>query len=131
MTYIRNALGQPTLRGAIEGLLYGTVEFLAAPGHPQGCLSIPGALACGTDAAPVKQSLIEWRKKGEAAIRKRFLQAQNDGELRAPPADVTRYISTIMAGLAVQAVNGASESDMKRIADMAIGFMAEVCPLQG
>ena len=124
MTYIRQALEQPIVRGVIEGLLYGTVEFLKAPGNPHGCLSIQAALACGTDADPVKQAMIEWRKKGEAVIKKRLAQAQKDGDLRGNPADVTRYISTVMAGLSVQAVNGASEAEMKRIADMTIEFMA-------
>jgi AcrR family transcriptional regulator len=124
MSYIRQALEQPTVRGVIEGLLYGTVEFLKTPGNPHGCLSIQGALACGTDADPVKQAMIEWRKKGEAVIKKRLAQAQKDGDLRGNPADVTRYISTVMAGLSVQAVNGASEAEMKRIADMTIEFMA-------
>ena len=124
MSYIRQALEQPTVRGVIEGILYGTVEFLKTPGNPRGCLSIQGALACGTDADPVKQAMIEWRKKGEAVIKKRLAQAQKDGGLRGNPADVTRYISTVMAGLSVQAVNGASEAEMKRIADMTMEFMA-------
>jgi hypothetical protein len=81
-------------------------------------------LACGTDATPAKQVLIEWRKMGEAAIRKRLLRTQRDGELHADPADVTRHVSTMMAGLSVQAVNGASRAEMKRIADMALEFMA-------
>jgi hypothetical protein len=61
---------------------------------------------------------------GEAAIRKRLLRAQRDGELHADPADVTRHVSTMMTGLSVQAVNGASRAEMKRIADMALEFMA-------
>ena len=125
MTYIREALHHPTLRGVIEGLLYGTVEFLAMPYYPQGCLSVQGALACGTNAGSVRQSLIEWRKKGEAALRRRFSQARKDGEMHADPADVARYVSTIMTGLSIQAVNGASKGEMKRIADMAIEFMAD------
>ena len=126
MAYIRQALERPTVRGVIEGLLYGTVEFLKTPGNPHGCLSIQGALACGTDADPVKQAMIEWRKKGEAVIKRRLARAHKDGDLRGNPADVMRYISTVMTGLSVQAVNGASEPEMKRIADMTIEFMAGI-----
>jgi AcrR family transcriptional regulator len=126
MTYIRQALEKPTLRAVIEALLQGTVEFLAAPCNPRGCLSVQGALACGSDAAPAKQTMIEWRRKGESAFRKRFLQAQKDGELRddADPADIARYISTIMTGLGIQAVNGATKAEMKHISGIALQLMA-------
>src|SRR5271169_502987 len=104
MTYIREALERPTLQAVIEAILYGTVEFLSTPCNPRGCLSIQGALACGTDATPAKQTMVDWRKKGEAAFRKRFLRAQRDGDLPAnfDPADVACYISSIMTGLGVQ-----------------------------
>jgi AcrR family transcriptional regulator len=127
MTYIREALERSTLRAVIEAILYGTVEFLSAPSHPRGCLSIQGALACGTDATPVKQTMVDWRKKGEAAFRKRFLQAQKDGELPQDidPGDAARYVSTIMAGLGVQAVNGATKSEMKHVVDIALRFMGD------
>jgi AcrR family transcriptional regulator len=127
MTYIREALERPTLQAVIEAILYGTVEFLSTPCNPRGCLSIQGALACGTDATPIKQTMVDWRKKGEAAFRKRFLQAQHNGDLPAnfDPADVARYISSIMTGLGVQAVNGASKAEMKRVADMALQFMSQ------
>src|SRR5271155_1869375 len=40
MTYLREALAKPTVHAVVEALLYGTVEFLATPGNPRGCLSI-------------------------------------------------------------------------------------------
>ncbi|MGB8542510.1 MAG: TetR/AcrR family transcriptional regulator [Candidatus Acidiferrales bacterium] len=125
MTYIRKALEQPTIHGVLAGLLRGTVEFLATPGNPKGCLSIQGALACGSDAEPVKRSLVAWRRSGEAAIRRRLQQAQTEGELSAGmnPADFARYLSSLMAGLGVQAANGAAKSEMTRIVDMALHFI--------
>jgi AcrR family transcriptional regulator len=125
MTYIRKALEKHTLQAVVEALLRGTVEFLATPGNPKGCLSIQGALACGSDAEPIKQTMIEWRRRGEAAIRKRVQQAQRDGELKGKmnPADFARYLSSLMTGLGVQAANGATKSEMTRIADIALRFM--------
>jgi hypothetical protein len=77
------------------GLIYGTAEFLASSTNPRGCLLIQGALACGTEAKPVKQAMMDWRKSGEAAMKKRRQQAQSKGELPAEirPADFARYIS--------------------------------------
>lgn len=125
MTYIRKALEQPTVRDVVTGLVRGTVDFLTRPGNPKGCLSIQGALACGSDAERVKRNLIEWRRNGEAAIRKRLQQAQREGQLdgEMDPADFARYLSSLMAGLGVQAANGVTKSELTRIAEMALQFL--------
>jgi len=125
MKYIRKALEQPTLRAVVEALLRGTVEFLATPGHPKGCLSIQGALACGSNAEPIKSAMIEWRKSGEAAIKKRLQQAHRDGDWKGTmnPADFARYLSSLMTGLGVQSANGTTRSEMNQIADIALHFM--------
>ncbi len=36
LTYMREALAKPTVQAVVEALLYGTVDFLATPGKPQG-----------------------------------------------------------------------------------------------
>ena len=122
MTYIRLALAQSSLREVVAGLIQGTAEFLAAPANPRGCLLIQGALACGTDAEPVKQAMIGWRKSGEEAIRNRLQQARSEGELpRAiQPADFARYLSSVMAGLGIQAANGATRAELRRVAAFAL-----------
>jgi hypothetical protein len=120
--YIRDALEKPVLRDAVADLLHGAVLFLSQPGHPRGCLSVQAALACGVDAEPIQQAMVEWRKAGEEALRKRFVMARRAGELPKDisPADLARYIATVTAGLAVQAVNGASRDEMKRTADLVL-----------
>jgi AcrR family transcriptional regulator len=127
MTNLRKALEKPTMRAVVETLLYESVEFLAIPCNPRGCLSVQGALACGSDAASAKQTMIKCRKKGEAALRKRFLQAQREGELSEDidPGDAARYVSTIMTGLGVQSVNGATKAEMKHVVDVAVRFMGD------
>jgi hypothetical protein len=106
----------------VADLLHGAVLFLSQPGHPRGCLSVQAALACDVDAEPIQQAMVEWRKAGEEALRKRFVKAQRAGELPMDisPADLARFIATVMAGLAVQAVNGATRGEMKRIADLVL-----------
>src|SRR6201982_2081434 len=114
MTYIKQALALPSLREVVAGLIHGTAEFLSIPDNPRGCLSIQGALACGTDAEHVKLSMIDWRKRGEAALKKRLQQARSEGELPAEirPADFARYLSSVMAGLGVQAANRATRTEV-------------------
>ena len=122
MRFIRDALEKPTLREVVADLLYGAVLFLSQPGHPRGCFSLTAGLACGVDAEPVQQAMVGWRRDGEQALRKRFVKAQRAGELprETSPADFARFISTIMSGMAVQALNGAAREEMKRIADFVL-----------
>ena len=122
MTSVRQALSQPSLRKVLAGLIHGNADFLSRPGNPRGCLLIQGALACGTDADPVKQAMIELRKSGEAAIKRRLQQAQSEGELPAEiqPADFARYLSSVMAGLCIQAANGATKAELRRAAEIAL-----------
>jgi AcrR family transcriptional regulator len=122
MTYIRRALEKPALREVLESLLRGTVDFLSTPGNPKGCLSVQGALACGTAAEPVKEATIDWRQQGEAAIRKRFRRAQTEGDWigDVSAADLTRFVSSVMAGIGVQAASGASKSEMNSVVDIAL-----------
>ena len=122
MTHIRKALDKPTLHEVVSGLLHGTVDFLSQADHPRGCLSIQGALACGTDAEPVKQAMIALRKGGDEALRKRMTKAQKSGELpeSTNPADYARFLSTVIRGLGVQAATGATRGEMKRIADFVL-----------
>jgi len=48
--YMKKALQEPTGRSVVEALLRGALELLTDPSNPRGCLSVQGALACGSDA---------------------------------------------------------------------------------
>jgi AcrR family transcriptional regulator len=128
LTYIRKAVELPSLQAVVEALLYGTVDFLSNPDNPRGCLSVQGAIACGSSSKPIQQVMVEWRKTNEEFIKRRIQQAQKSGQLAASmnPADFARYLSSIMSGLAVQAANGATRAEMKRIAGIALEVMAAV-----
>src|ERR1700726_3700242 len=123
--YVREALEQPAARAVVEALLRGALELLTDPSHPRGCLSVQGALACGSDAEPMKQAMIEWRKQGESEIQKRLQRARTEGDLAKDvnPGDLARYISTVLTGLGVQAANGSTRAEMARVADMVLRSM--------
>jgi AcrR family transcriptional regulator len=123
--YLKKALQEPTARAVVEALLRGSLELLTDPSHPRGCLSVQGALACGSDAEPVKQAMIEWRKQGESGIQKRLQRARAEGDLAKDvnPGDLARYISTVLTGLGVQAANGSTKTEMARVVDLALRSM--------
>jgi AcrR family transcriptional regulator len=123
--YIKKALQEPTARAVVEALLHGALELLTDPSHPRGCLSVQGALACGSNAEPMKQVMIEWRKQGESELQKRLQRARAEGELAKDvnPGDIARYISTVLTGLGVQATNGSTRAEMARVVDMVLRSM--------
>jgi hypothetical protein len=90
--------------------------------NPGGCLMVQGALACGEAADSIRQELTACRAAGEAAIRRRFERAKSEGDLPANvnPADLARYIATVLYGMAVQAAGGASRSKLQRVVEMAL-----------
>ena len=66
--------------------------------------------------------MTEIRKQNEVAMRERFLQARKSGELpkEIKVDDYTRYLSSILAGLSIQAANGSTKAELKRTAQMAL-----------
>lgn len=126
MSFVRTALAQPTAREVIESLLRSTVDFLADPSHPKGCLSLQGGMACGSGAEEIRQRMIAWRKTAALQIQKRLQCARAEGDLgkNVDPKDLARYVVVILSGLGVQAVNGATRAEMNRAVDLALRAIA-------
>jgi AcrR family transcriptional regulator len=120
--YATRALEEPTLEKVIRALFDNTVAFLTTPGHPPSCMTLAGAMGCSVDATPARDLMTEIRKQNEAAMRQRLLQARKSGELSKDVnvEDYTRYLSSILAGLSIQAANGSTKAELKRIAQMAL-----------
>jgi AcrR family transcriptional regulator len=120
--YIRRALEAPTARAVAERLLHGTVELLADPRRPKGCLMVQGALSCSETAEPIRRELAARRLAAEMAVRERLERAQAEGDLPPPsdPADLARYLATVMHGMAIQAASGAGREELARIAQTAM-----------
>lgn len=122
MSFMRDALNLPSARAAIEALLRGTVEFLADPGHPRGCLSLQGGLACGTGVESAQRAMVEWRESALIALQKRMQQAKRDGDIPGDvdPKDLARYVFVLVNGLGVQAANGAKPTELRRAVELAL-----------
>jgi AcrR family transcriptional regulator len=120
--YTQEALKEPTARAVVERLLQGAADLNTAPRNPGGCLMVQGALVCGEAGDSIRQELVVCRAAGEAALRRRFQFAKSEGDLPADtdPADLARYIATILYGMAVEAAGGASRSKLQRVVEMAL-----------
>jgi AcrR family transcriptional regulator len=120
--YVGEALNQPTARGAVEKLLRGAASRLTNPKNPRGCLNVQGALACGGEAEPLQRELALRRAAGEGAIRQRLRRARAEGDLlpNANPADLARYVATVLHGMSVQAAGGATRAELQRVVQTAL-----------
>lgn len=120
--YTGKALEEPTLERVVRALFSNTVAFLTTPGHPPTCMTLAGAVGCSLEAKPARDLMTWIRKQNQVALRKRLLKARKSGEL--PKSinvdDYTRYLSTIIAGLSIQAANGATKAELNRTAQMAL-----------
>ena len=120
--YAGKALEEPTLEKLVRALFDNTVAFLTTPGHPPTCMTLAGAVGCSVEATPARDLMTEIRKQNQVALRQRLLKARKSGELSKDIDldDYTRYLSTIIAGLSIQAANGSTKAELKRTAQMAL-----------
>jgi AcrR family transcriptional regulator len=120
--YVQVALAKPTAREVVEHLLYQAADAVTNPENPPGCLAVQGALCCGEAAETIKQELMSRRANGEENLRKRFARAITEGDLPrdSDAADLARYISAIVQGMAVQAAGGVSREQLRKIAEMTL-----------
>jgi AcrR family transcriptional regulator len=120
--YVREALAAPTARAVVERMLRGAVALQTDPKTPPGCLVVNGALACGAKADRVRRQLAAHRDALERDLRRRLDRARATGDLPASarPADLARYVMTVMRGLAVQAAGGATRVELERVVRTAL-----------
>jgi AcrR family transcriptional regulator len=120
--YMVRALEQPTFKTFVQAAFENTVEFLGSKEHPSSCFTLTGAISCGVETEPAKALMTGMRLQNESAIKARLLKARKAGELPKDENvdDYTRYLSSLLSGLAVQAANGATKAELKRTAALAL-----------
>lgn len=122
MAYVDDALAEPTARAVAEHYLRSNVVAVTEPGRPAGCLSIQGGLAAGDDDHRIVEFLEESRAGGEQRIAERFRQARDTGDLPddEDPDELAKYVTTVSAGLAVQASGGAGRTELEAVVERAL-----------
>ena len=122
LAYFSKALTAPKARDVVEQIFFGAARMAGDPRIPAGCLMVQGALAVGDAAKSVRKEAIGRRIASEVALRRRFHRAKREGDLpqSADPADLARYVMTVLQGIAVQGANGAGRDQLRRVAQMAL-----------
>lgn len=120
-TRFERALEEATARAVAEVLLRSAAEIQTDRGGARGCLMVKAALSSGAGGA-IRNDVCSRRAALEAKLRRRFERARREGDLppRASPADLARFLLTVIGGMAVQAAAGASRRSLRRIAFLAL-----------
>jgi AcrR family transcriptional regulator len=121
-SYLPKALQEPTARGVAEKLFTGAINMVMQPKNPDGCLLVQGALTAGPASEAVRKVLVKRRAGAEAAVRRRFERAIEEGDLprRTNAAKLARFIVTVIWGMSVQAAGGATRAQLQEVAAMAM-----------
>ena len=122
IAYFGKALAAPKARDVIEQILFGAARMASDPRLPAGCLMVQGALACGDSAGSVQKETAARRAASEIALRRRLQRAKREGDLpkNSDPAELARYVMTVLQGMAVQGANGAGRDQLRRVAQVAL-----------
>src|SRR6202030_246910 len=122
MSFLTEALRQPTARAVAEGIFSVFVRMQRDRDKARGCLVVSGALACGEEAETVRRELAHLRQAIVTAFRERFERAMQDGDLPAGTdcATLARYIATVLNGLAAPAGSGTTEKELRLVAALAM-----------
>jgi AcrR family transcriptional regulator len=121
-SFVNEALKKPRARAVAEAIFSGFVRMQRDRSSPPGCMIVSGALACGEETEAVRRELARLRQAVVATLRARFDRAVREGDLPGGRdcASLARYVATVLNGLAVQAASGATETELRRVAAIAM-----------
>jgi AcrR family transcriptional regulator len=125
--FMTEALGEAAAYEVTARLLRETAEFLTTGRTRCGCMAIQGGMIGGEESGPVRRKLVAVRRRGQEALRQRFERAKSEGDLAgaADAADLARFVSTVLQGMTVQAIDGATREELLRVAEMALQAMRQ------
>ena len=116
------SLQEGSLITCIESIFSGFVNLVSNRKTTAGWLCFDTAIACSTQSECVRAMLIERRSVYQVAMLSRFEHALHQGHLKSEsdPGILSKYLSTVLAGISLQARAGASKSDLIATSAVAI-----------
>lgn len=124
LTYIRNALEQPTARKVAETMLRGAVDNVASCDGPHGCLGVITSVACGPDSQSIREEVVKRGQAAKLALIERFTEAQEEGDLPAhiDAEGLMRVLVALLQGISVQANQGATREELDRLVESGLAL---------
>ena len=111
-----------TAEEAARGLLRAAALGFTSSDTPPGCLLASSAISCSAEAADVQSGLAAIRRRIEAGLHDKIVQAMEAGELAADAdADaVAGHIMAVIQGMSTLARDGAPRDKLMRVAATAM-----------
>jgi AcrR family transcriptional regulator len=124
LSYIRQALEQPTARQVAETMLRGSVANVMSNEEPHGCLGVITSVACGAESQSVREEVVKRGEAGKRALTERFIRAREEGDLppHVDPEGLMRVLIAMLQGISVQANQGASREDLERLVESGLAL---------
>jgi AcrR family transcriptional regulator len=118
----QQVLREPSARLALERILNAVADSLTSGQNPRGCLLVQSALTCSEESECVKKELALRRSDSDSMLRARLERAQKEGEIPegVDVAALSRYFSTILRGMSVEASGGATRQDLQNVIDLSL-----------
>jgi len=115
-------LREPSARTTVERILNAVADSLTSGQNPHGCLLVQSALTCSEESECIKNELSLRRADSDGMLRLRLERAQKEGEIPqgVDVAALSRYFSTILRGMSVEASGGATRQDLQNVIDLAL-----------
>jgi AcrR family transcriptional regulator len=116
------AFQEPTALRSVERILTMVADSLTSGRNPRGCLLVQSALTCSEESEGIKCELALKRAEGDSLLQNRLARAQADGEI-ASNVDIvalSRFYSTVLRGMSVEASAGATRNDLQNVIDLAM-----------
>ncbi len=105
------------VRDAIRAMLKASVDVALSAPQSGGCLVILGVMNCHADTEPLRELLMNLRKRNAARIRERLKRGVAEGELPedAEVSSLARYYGAVMQAISMQARDGASRRELEAL----------------
>ena len=113
---------EKTALGAVARILRDAAQLFPAGVTPGGCFVCNGVLSSAPDHRSVADFVAAAREWMVTALERRITEGKAKGEIprNTDPATLARYVAAVIAGMSVQARDGADEATLLEIAGVAL-----------
>jgi len=119
---------EPTARGAVEKLLLYMADELTSGEHPRGCLMQMAAATSTASSQKLQAALLAKRMAGRTMLKQRIERGIEEGDVPAGTevGTLVDFYGAVMAGMSMQAREGASRKSLRAIVENAMRIFPPV-----
>jgi AcrR family transcriptional regulator len=121
-TFARNCRAGRTAREAVATWLLEAARVFTDRTHPPGCMVVLSAINCAERNAPIRDLLAGMRRDNLESVRARLKLGVAEGDLpeNADLDAIVRFYGTVLHGLSIQSLDGATEAELVSVVDSAM-----------